>query len=264
MKNEKNLISAKEAAKKISEAASGSQVVVTRVNVNPCCDVRNFASNAALTDKKAALDVAISAYKAICIEKGDIITAWTAVENALADYNSEYKAAQIGALRDAGVSVYVMSPMRRECKVRRDKTGIVKSVDYVDVPVLPDEFDTRENPMFASVCWKDIFKALATACGFVFGAENAFENREGVSSRAKIKAALADCMQAVFGAECKYSPRAADISALLYSIASRDTRNVNSFKKMPCGLFRWCIIDTIGAAMCGATYKFTETKKTEE
>lgn len=253
---------AKNLAEKMTEKANESQVKITRVNVNPCCFVSNFTGE--LQEKQAALDNAVSVYKSTYTEKGDIITAWANVETALEDYNREYKSLQIAALRNAGTAVYVTSPMCKTCKVRRDKDGLYKSMDYVDMPVLPSEFDDREKPMFASAHWKDAFRNLANACGFVFGEECAFENREGVSSRAKIKEALADCIKAIFGAECKYSPRSSDVSALLYSFASRDTRNVNSFKKMAVGMFRWCIIDTIGAAMNGASYKFTAPKKTDE
>lgn len=253
---------AKNLAEKMTEKANESQVKITRVNVNPCCFVSNFTNE--LQGKQAALDNAVSVYKSTYTEKGDIISAWANVETALEDYNKEYKALQIAALRNAGTAVYVTSPMCKACKVRRDKDGLYKSTDFVDTPILPTEFDDREKPMFASKEWKKVFENLANACGFVFGMECAFENKEGISSRAKIKEALADCIKAVFGAECKYSPRSSDVSALLYSFASRDTRNVNSFKKMAVGMFRWCIIDTIGAAMCGASYKFTAPKKTDE
>ena len=253
---------AKNLAKKMTEKANASQVKITRVNVNPCCFVSNFTGE--LQEKQAALDNAVSVYKSTYTEKGDIITAWANVETALEDYNKKYKSLQIDALRNAGTAVYVTSPMCKTCKVRRDKDGLYKSTDFVDTPILPAEFDDRGKPMFANKEWKKVFENLVNACGFVFGMECAFENKKGVSSRAKIKNALADCIKAVFGLECKYSPRSSDVSALLYSVASRDTRNVNSFKKMAVGMFRWCIIDTIGAAMCGASYKFTVTKKDDE
>ena len=253
---------AKTIAQKMTERASAPQIKTVRVNVNPCCFASNFAEQ--LRERQTALDNAIALYKSTYTEKGDIISAWANVEAALEDYNAEYKALQIDALRNAGTAVYVTSPMCKVCKVRRDKDGLYKSMDFVDMPVLPSEFDDREKPMFASAHWKDAFRNLANACGFVFGEECAFENREGASSRAKIKDALADCIKAVFGSECKYSPRSSDVSALLYSFASRDTRNVNSFKRMAVSMFRWCIIDTIGAAMNGASYKFTATKKDAE
>ena len=258
----KNIENAKNLAVKMTEMANAPQVKINRVNVNPVCFASNFANE--LQGKQAALDSAVSVYKSTYAEKGDIVTAWANVEAALDDYNKAYKALQIDALRNAGTAVYVASPMCKACKVRRDKDGLYKSTDFVDMPILPTEFDDREKPMFANNDWKKIFENLANACGFVFGAECAFENKEGNSSRAKIKNALADCIKAVFGSECKYSPRSSDVSALLYSVASRDTRNVNSFKKMAVGMFRWCIIDTIGAAMCGASYKFTAPKKADE
>lgn len=262
--NEKNIApeQAKKLAQEMTEKANAPQVEINRVNVNPVCFASNFVAE--LQEHKIALDNAVSVYKSTYTEKGDIVTAWTNVETALNDYNKAYKALQIDALRNAGTAVYVASPMCKACKIRRDKDGLYKSTDFVDVPVLPTEFDSREKPMFVSNNWRKVFEALANACGFVFGAECAFENKEGTSSRAKIKNALADCIKAVFGSECKYSPRSSDVSALLYSVASRDTRNVNSFKKMDVGMFRWCIIDTIGAAMCGASYKFTVTKKDNE
>ena len=258
----KNIENAKNLAVKMTETANAPQVKINRVNVNPVCFASNFVAE--LQEHKTALDNAVTVYKSIYTEKGDIVTAWTNVETALNDYNKAYKALQIDALRNAGTAVYVASPMCKACKIRRDKDGLYKSTDFVDMPILPTEFDDRAKPMFANGNWKKVFEALANACGFVFGIECAFENKEGNSSRAKIKNALADCIKAVFGSECKYSPRSSDVNALLYSVASRDTRNVNSFKKMAVGMFRWCIIDTIGAAMCGASYKFTVTKKDDE
>lgn len=261
--NTKNIIDAKEAAKKITEAANGTQVVVTRTNVNPALFVGNFS--AALHDLFADVENAIAVYNdamALPAENAEknmtIAKAWNDVVLSVDAYNKRYTALQLDAIRACGVSVYCASPFRRELKIKRDKGGNYQEMQYTDAPIYPAQVSTAETPLFASKEWKSIFRTLATHCGYMFASEMAFETREGKSSISKIKEALTDCIQAVFGAECKYQARSVDARAMLYSVASRDMKNCNSFRKLSEEKFAWCIIDTIGAAMYDCNYKFSK------